>query len=155
MSPADLDRSEIMMYLGTPALDAKLSLMLEDCIQAVCDAAQPRTIFRVLPVEHTESGVVLGGLPLLGDDIALHLSGCEQAALFAVTLSTAVDAVIRRAEVTDMTRAVMLDAAAGAAVERVCCDLEKQIKSQYPYSYYTERFSVRLLPCWMLRAKSV
>jgi len=141
MKPDDLDRSEILMYLNTPSLDANLSAMLEDCVKKLCAAAQPRTVYRVLPVEHTAEGVTLGGLLLQGDDIALHLTGCKEAVLLAATLSAPVDALIRRASVTDMTLAVMYDAVAGAAVERVCNDLEAEIKAKYPYPYYTARFS--------------
>jgi len=90
---------------------------------------------------HTEAGVTLGGLPLQGQDIALHLTGCKEAVLLAVTLSAPVDALIRRASVTDMTQAVMYDAIAGAAVEHVCNDLEAEIREKYPYPYYTARFS--------------
>ena len=141
MNPQALDRSEILMFLRTPELDTHLSEMLETCIETLCKAAQPRTVYRVLPVAHTAEGVTLGGLPLQGADIALHLTGCKEAALLAATLSAPVDALIRRAEVTDMTRALMYDAVAGAAIERVCNDLEAEIKAKYPYPYYTARFS--------------
>ena len=141
MKPADLDRAEILMFLNTPSLDDNLSAMLEQCTERLCAAAQPRTVYRVLPVVHTAEGVTLGGLPLLGEDIALHLSGCREAVLLAATLSAPVDALIRRASVTDMTQAVMYDAVAGAAVERVCNDLEAEIRAKYPYPYYTARFS--------------
>ena len=141
MKPDDLDRAEILMFLNTPELDGNLSAMLDACTEKLCAAAQPRTIYRVLLVEHTAEGVTLGGLPLQGQDIALHLTGCKEAVLLAVTLSAPVDALIRRASVTDMTQAVMYDAIAGAAVERVCNDLEAEIRAKYPYPYYTARFS--------------
>lgn len=141
MTPADLSREEILMFLNMPEPGGHLSEMLDECTEALCKAAQPRMIYRVLPVQHTESGVTLGGLALQGEDIALHLTGCKEAVLLAVTLSAPVDALIRRAEVTDMTRAVMLDAAAGAAVEHVCNELEAEIRAKHPYPYYTARFS--------------
>jgi hypothetical protein len=141
MNPSDLDRAEILMYLGTPSLTPDLDAVLEQCIESLCKAAQPRTIYRVLPVAHTETGVTLGGLPLQGADIALHLTGCKEAVLLGVTLSAPVDALIRRAEIADMTQAVMYDAVAGAAVEAVCNQLEAQIRQKHPYPYYTARFS--------------
>ena len=141
MIPADLSRREILMFLNMPEPGGHLSEMLDECTEALCKAAQPRTVYRVLPVQHTESGVLLGGLALQGEDIALHLTGCKEAVLLAVTLSAPVDALIRRAEVTDMTRAVMLDAVAGAAVEHVCNELEAEIRTKHPYPYYTARFS--------------
>lgn len=141
MNPADLNRDEILMYLRTPELDDNLSAMLETCMDELCKVIQPRTVHRVLPVVHTENGVELGGLPLLGKDIALHLTGCTEAVLFAATLSAQTDALIRRTEVTDMTRALMYDAVAGAAVERVCNELEQALQEKYGYPYYTARFS--------------
>ena len=110
MRPQDLDRSEILMYLNTAQLDGALSEMLDECTDTLCKTVQPRTVYRVLDVVHDEKGVCIGGLRLLGDDIALHLSGCEKAVLLAATLSAPVDALIRRAEVTDMTRALMYKA---------------------------------------------
>ncbi len=141
MNPADLDRDEILMYLRTPALDENLSAMLDACIKELCSVIQPRTIYRVLPVAHTDAGVTLGGLPLLGKDIAKHLTGCKEAVLLAATLSAPTDALIRRAEVRDMTKALMFDAIAGAAIEKVCDALEAELKAKYPYPYYTARFS--------------
>lgn len=141
MTPAELDRAEILSYLRVPELDETLAAVLEDCIAQLCSAAQPRTVYRVLPVVHTGSGVTLGGLALGGKDIAAHLTGCTEAVLLAATLSASVDALIRRAEITDMTRAVMLDAAAGAAIERVCNGLEAEIREKYAYPYNTARFS--------------
>lgn len=141
MKPEDLDRQEILMYLRSPELDASLNAMLDDCMEKLCAAAQPRVIWRILPVQQTEHGAVLGGLPLGGRDIALHLSGCDAAVLLAATLSAPADALIRRAEVGDMTRAVMLDAVAGAAIEHVCNELEQGLKRELDYPYFTERYS--------------
>ena len=141
MKPEELDRSEIMMLLRAPSLSAELNAVLEDCMKQLCSAAQPRTVWRMLPVAHAADGVRIGGLLLGGNDIALHLTGCEEAVLLAATLSAPVDALIRRAEVCDMTRAVMYDAIAGAAIEHVCNQLETQLKKELDYPFFTERFS--------------
>ena len=141
MTPADIDRSEILQYLRTPVLDEQLSVQLETAIEELCRAAQPRTLWRQLPLTHTDSGVLLGTLPLMGKDIALHLSGCEAAVLLAATLSGSTDRLIRRAERSDMTKALLLDAAAGAAIEHLCNRLEQELKQTLPYPYFTERFS--------------
>ena len=141
MKPSDLNRDEILMYLRTPELNAELEALLDDCTEMICKAVQPRTVWRMLPVEHSDEGVRLGGLLLGGQDIALHLTGCRQAVLLAATLSAPVDALIRRAEASDMMKAVMLDAVAGAAIESVCNDLEQSLHETLDFPYYTERFS--------------
>ena len=141
MTPADLSRTEILSYLHTPELTPGLSALLDESIAEMCDAVLPRTIWRQLPVQHTEAGVTVGGMLLHGDDIALHLSGCSDAVLMAATLSAGADTLIRRAERADMTKALMLDAVAGAAIEFVCNQLEQQLRAALPYPYFTERFS--------------
>ena len=141
MKPEDIDRSEILMYLRTPHLDDALSALLDSCIREICAAAQPRTVWRMLPVAHQADRVSVGGLLLSGKDIALHLTGCEQAILLAATLSAPVDGLIRKAEISDMTRALMYDAVAGAAIESVCNSLERELKQTLDFPYYTERFS--------------
>ena len=141
MNPNDLDRAEIRACVSMPVSEGLLADMLEECIQELCKAAQPRVIYRVLPVEHTGQGVRLGGLLLQGADIALHLTGCKEAVLLGATLSASVDALIRRASVSDMTKAIMYNGIANAAIEHVCNELEAEIKAKYVYPYYTERFS--------------
>ena len=141
MNPNDLDRAQILACVNMPVSEGLLAEMLEECIKELCKAAQPRTIYRVLTVEHTKNGVRLGGLPLLGKDIALHLSGCREAVLLGATLSASVDALIRRSSVADMTKMIMYNGIANAAIEHVCNALEAEIKAKYPYPYYTERFS--------------
>ena len=141
MKPDQLDRAEILQYLRMPSPDAGFSQMLSEAIPELCAAVRERHIWRVLPVTHSDAGVTVGGLALAGHDIAKHLSGCGEAVLLAATLSAGVDALIRRTEHTDMLRAVMYDAIAGAAIERVCNDLEQELKRTLPYPYFTERFS--------------
>ncbi|MBQ8921377.1 MAG: hypothetical protein IJ060_04355 [Oscillospiraceae bacterium] len=141
MKPSDLNRDEILMLLRTPALDAELETMLDECTEELCKAVQPRTIWRMLPVGHSDEGVRVGGLLLGGKDIALHLTGCKQAVLLAATLSAPVDALIRRAEASDMMKALMFDAVAGAAIEAVCDELEQSLHESLGFRYYTARFS--------------
>ena len=141
MTPEQLNRTEILQLLHTPEPDAEFSAMLDAAAEELCAAVRERRIWRVLPVTHTESGVALGGLALGGQDIAKHLSGCGEAVLLGATLSAGVDALICRAEHTDMLRALMFDAIAGAAIERVCDDLTAELRQTLPYPYFTERFS--------------
>ena len=141
MKPSDLSRDEILMLLRTPALDPELEAVLDCCMKTLCDATQPRTVWRMLPVEHGDDGVRVGGLLLGGKDIALHLTGCRQAVLLAATLSAPVDSLIRRAESSDMMQALMYDAVAGAAIEAVCNSLEEELKRTLDFPYFTARFS--------------
>lgn len=52
-----------------------------------------------------------------------------------------VDGLIRKAQVEDMARAVVLDALASVAVEQLCQKLEEQIGCDFAQYYKTWRFS--------------
>lgn len=144
MTPAQLDRGMLLRMLHmTEDADPALLHLLDDCTAALCAAVTPRTLWRLLPVTHDGEQVTLGTLPLGGRDIAKHLTGCDSAILLAATLTSAADDLIRRAEHTDLMRAVMLDSAAGCAVEAVCEELTASLRERFApeYPYLTERFS--------------
>lgn len=141
MQPADFDREELLRFLGTPTLDAQLSAKLEHCLQTLCQQMQPRQVYRIFPLIWRDSVPYLEETPLEGKDIAAHLQGCTQAAVMAVTLSASVDALIRSVQARDMAEAVMLDTAAGSAVEYYCEQTEQEICQRIELPYHTERFS--------------
>ena len=58
----------------------------------------------------------------------------------AVTLGIGVDNIIRKAQVTDMALAVMLDSGASVLVEQLCDDFERYIDERVD-GYTTGRFS--------------
>ena len=78
---------------------------------------------------------------LKGKDIVGHLEGCERLILFAATLGTEADRLIRRAEISDMAYAVVLDAAASAFTEEYCDKTEKEI-NRLTGGYFTFRFGL-------------
>lgn len=79
-------------------------------------------------------------LLLTGEDIRRHLSGCSDCVLLCATLGSEVDALIRRTQVTDMAKTLWLDAAASAAIEQVCDEVQLDIAQRLERSL-TTRFS--------------
>lgn len=77
---------------------------------------------------------------LVGKDIKHHLQGCSQVILFAATLGSRADTLIRRSQVTDMEQALWLDAVASAAVEELCDRAQEQLSLQLNCGL-TPRFS--------------
>ena len=140
MRPEDFNRASILRELGVTNTDAALSQIMSDMIATLCKVAWPRTIWRIYPLTW-EKGLCLGDVPLQGKDIAAHLKGCTQAAVLAVTLSSAVDTIIRRFQSTDMTKALFLDAIASEACDHLCDDVEKQVRARTDKPFLTARFS--------------
>lgn len=140
-----LNRAEALRYLGmgnkTP--DEQTLRLLEECEPQLVEAATPACITRCFPIKRRKDGVGFEGCGLLlcGEDIKRHLEGCEKAVLLCATVGAGVDRLIRRAQVEDMAKAVVLDSLASVAVEQVCDSLEEQITQQYPDFHKTWRFS--------------
>lgn len=126
-----VERAEALRYLRWPLekpLPPDLAADLAQSEAEVLVAAQPRFVFKqfaLLP-EDEEAGRYLQGssLHLAGRDISCLLRGCSACLLLAASLGGAVDELIRRAQIRDMGRALLLDACASAAVESLMEQLQ-------------------------------
>lgn len=145
-----VERAEALRYLRWPAekpLPPELAADLAQAEAAVLAAAQPRFVFKqfaLLP-ETEAAGRSLQGasLHLAGQDIACLLQNAENCLLLATTLGGEVDGLIRRAEICDVSRALLLDACASAAVENLCEQLQNKLREylQKQAVFLTARFS--------------
>ncbi|NCB62071.1 MAG: methionine synthase, partial [Clostridia bacterium] len=140
----DFPLSEALRYMGCPGGKANPDTLAlaESCARKLLAAACPKWLYQVYTLLPGERGVELDcGLSLPGSDLAVHLKGCDRAALLCVTLSAPADALIRRAQAVDMAEALALDACATAAVEAACDLAEAEIKRQFPGCEFPFRFS--------------
>lgn len=140
-----INRNEALRYLGYKggAPDERTLNIIADCEQALIEAASPKYLYRRFDLSFTESGIEVGdtGITLTGKSIDTHLDGCSSVVLMCATISSGVDRLIRRYQATDMTRAVITDALASAAIEQVCDHADEEIDSRFPDEYKTWRFS--------------
>ncbi len=130
-----LDRDEALRYLGGAKTDPDENMinLLNDCEAQLFGAAKPGYLYKILP------------LPcewlLVGEDIKNHLFGCHSAALICATLGAEVDKLIRVKQITDMSRAVVINSLASVAVEQICDKIEEKLFAAFPKSYFTFRYS--------------
>lgn len=137
-----IDRSEALRYLGFrggalgPDAEAELAL----CEALVLRTARPRALWRRfrLLLDGSLEGAAFRPA---GEDIRAHLSGCREAVLMAATLGAEIDVLIRRTQVTEPGRALLLDACASAAIENVCDHFCADLARELAPLYLTERFS--------------
>lgn len=135
---------EVLRYMGTPpqAADESLRSLVADCSAQLLNGAQPRWTHKVFGLSFDEGGVRLdSGLLLPGQALWEHLSGCSQACVLCATLGSQADMLIRRAECTDMVRALALDCCASALVEQLCDQIEATLQAQFPGCSFPYRFS--------------
>jgi len=132
----EINRAEVLQYLGWRGseIPPEVSAQLDGCLQETLTLASPRVVWRLLPV-------LPGGLRV-GDDIQALLSESTQCVLLAATLGNALESAIRRAQVRNLTRALMLDCCGSAAIESVCDAAEAEIRAAAGEGkHLTDRFS--------------
>ena len=138
MNGIDLDKSEILRYLGhkNQAVSGDIMETIDACADDILRTARYRYIYKIFDVKigfrNGESCIELSGtnISLLGNDIYEHLRDCKKCAIMAATLGIEADNMIRVAQNTDMLRAVVLDACAADFIEKVCDLAEREIKQK-------------------------
>ncbi len=146
MEIGDINRREILRYLGYrgAAADAAVETLVEACLQELWAACEPRHIMRTLPLKREEGDrLELGGIRTVSRSLSRNLKDCEQVALFAATLGTGADHLIRRYERLQMSRAVVMQAASAAMIEEYCDQVCEAFRAeQEKAGWYTRpRFS--------------
>ena len=140
-----IDRAEAFRYMGHKggALPESMTALADECEQRLLAAVAPKFVYSLFDIEHTENGVAVSGTPLAlkGRDISAHLKDCQRCVLFAATLGTGADTVIRGYESAAMEKAVIADCMASAAIEQVCDLAEAEIREKLPEMHFTWRFS--------------
>ncbi|MCI8422812.1 MAG: methionine synthase [Lawsonibacter sp.] len=144
ISVTQLNIDEALRYMGCPPekADPATRELAEHCAAELLPVLRPRWAYRVFQISQERAGVRLDcGLLLPGDDLKAHLEGCTQAVLFCATLGAGTDALIRRTECLDMSRALALDCCASAAVEGVCDQIEGELSGKFPGCFFPFRYS--------------
>lgn len=120
----DSKRGEILRYLGTPGSNVgDLDSLIDNCQAELEQIARPRFHYAIIaPAEYPQL--------IQGKDIAKHLKDAERWVLLAATLGNQVDRQIDIYQLSDLTRAVTLNACATAAIENLCQEAEKDIRAE-------------------------
>ena len=129
----DLNRKEIYRYLGYKgtAPDETVSAVVEDSIVELLRVMRPKFVSRPVTITRpSENIVLLDTIEVHSKSLYQHLDTCSEGVLLAATLGASVDMLIHRYNVMDMSRAVILQACAAAAIERVCDDHQGEIEEQ-------------------------
>ena len=140
----ELNIGEALRYMGCPPekADPATRTLAQSCADELLPVLRPRWAYRVFDASEEEGGVRLScGLMLPGEDLKVHLAGCDRAVLFCATLGAGADGLIRRWESSDMARALALDCCASAAVEQVCDQIEGELQGMFPGCHFPFRFS--------------
>lgn len=138
-------RNEVLQYLGWRGneIPSEVNAQIDTCIAETFASAMPRYTYQKYDIERTPEGIRLCGTDIYfpGEDVKILLADCSRCVLMAATLGARVEAAIRRAQIRDMTCAVILDCCGSAYIEAVCDAVEQEIASALDARYLTDRFS--------------
>ena len=121
---------EAVRYLGygKKAADERTRRMVDEAFLELEQSADPKSICRIFDIgRNSEDGIEIGNLTIISHSLARNLRGCDKAVLFCATLGAETDRLIRRASITDMSRAVILQACAAAYLEEYCDEQQRLI----------------------------
>ncbi len=129
-----IDRNEALRYMGYRGqpMDENMEKLLDACIDEVMDISKKSFTYEIFDIERTQEGLCLKGttLVLKGEDIASHLAEAEKCAVMAVTLGLEIDKRIAFYSRTDLTKGLIFDACAAAAVESLCDTVQDEIEAK-------------------------
>jgi len=129
-----IDRKNALRYMGCrDGAPQELLPLIDECESELCREITPRFVYTVKNIDEI-------GFLLTGEDVKKHLENCDKAVVLAATLGVAVDALIRKYQSYDVTRALIADAEASAAVEKLCDFAEAKIHESIS-GYFTWRYS--------------
>lgn len=140
----ELDVKEALRYLGAGAdASPQLAEQTHQCARQLTATLSPRYVYRVFPLMLQEEEILFSGtaLRLSGRSARTMLGDCTHAALLCCTLGGEFDALMRRTQVRDMARAVILDACGSAWTEAGCDAAQEELSARFPQLYLTDRFS--------------
>lgn len=126
-----IDKKEALRYMGYRGQkpDSGMEKLLDVCIAELCDIIKKGFVYDIYDIERTEEGLCLKGTTLVlhGEAIEAHLSRSGKCALLAVTLGLEVDKRVAFYSRMDLTKGLVFDACATAAVEALCDEAQGEI----------------------------
>lgn len=142
----DRNIKETLRYLGYGRNDPdrQTLTMAGECWSELERTAAKRSCFREYPLKFLDDGIMdLGCFQTESRSLSKNLKDCQAVILFAATLGVQADSLIRKYSRLQMSRAVVLQAAAAAMLEDYCDQVNEQLRQDYEKKglYLRPRFS--------------
>ena len=141
-----MNTKEILRYLGYGRHEAKeqVLVLIEACFRELERAAVPKSIYKEYPLSfYGEEGIDCCAFQTCSKALKKNLKDCQSVLLFGATLGTGVDLLLHRYNRLQMSKAVVLQAAAAAMLEDYCDQMNEELEKKYEEKglYLRPRFS--------------
>ena len=145
MDQSEVNRGEVLRYMGCKGEQSEAVLALvEDCLAQLGQVCEPRHLTAVFPLSLSGEGWIDGGcFRVRSENLSRNLADCHKMIVFAATLGTGADHLIHKYSRLEMSRAVVMQAAAAAMIEEYCDQVCSGLKAEYEArgEYLRPRFS--------------
>lgn len=130
----DIDWPEARRYLGLHRPggppDPDMEARLRSSGALLMETARPRAVWKRFPLILEENRVLTAGMEIESRYLRRHLRNCTHVYLFAATLGLETDRLLHRLGVTEVSRAVMVQACAASLLEAYCDECCAQIAGE-------------------------
>lgn len=128
-----IPKKEVWRYLGRTdqEIDEKLDALLDAVIKETLGLIRPMVVGIEDGLSIQDKTTVFQGISMESKGLARHLKHSQKAVLLAATLGRPVERAIEIYELTDLTRALLMDACASVAVEVLCDMLSRDLARHY------------------------
>jgi hypothetical protein len=129
-----IDRTEVLRYLQSSKnlKDKNINLLIEESTSEIKNLIKLRYFYQKFPIAITNIGVNVRGTTLIlkGKSIKKHLNNSKEIYIMAATLGAQIDKKIFYYEKLSVTKSMIFDACATAAIEEACDQVEAEIKEK-------------------------
>jgi hypothetical protein len=133
-----INKNTILKYLHYKGskIPVEFESIIDHSIEFIRENYFGKYIYRVLGITDDLLREIL-----IGNDIAAHLKSSTEIIMMAVTLGQEVEKHINKLSYVDLTKSVILDSVASAAVESLADDISEKLAEEYKPRFLTDRFS--------------
>lgn len=124
---------EILRYLGYRGQEIPDPVLhlIGECKQELEQDAAPKNIWRSYPLTVNGPEIDAGCFRTSSKSLAGNLKGCEELLLFAATLGSRIDILLQKYGRLQVSKAVVMQAAAASMLETYCDQINHQLAAQY------------------------
>lgn len=130
-SPPDVNRKEILHYLGRGQITKELESLIDECLLEVWDKLSYRVCYTVLPISLCDDAVCFGEVKAESKDLLKNLCGCDFAVIFASTVGIEIDRLIKRYAVISPAKSVIFQAIGAERVEALCDEFCRELEAEF------------------------
>lgn len=125
-------KTEIYRYLGytkNASVVENVDAMVDEILENVLEGSRPMVCYKRFSLDFN-NGIDFGFMNIKSKDLAVNLSGCDEAIIFAATIGLYTDIQIKKESILSPARACVYQAVGAAVIEAVCDDFNEWVRCE-------------------------